>query len=313
MAYTLFMNRPIPSNRSKWLVSSVLAMALSGCITYTGDYANDGYYSSPERYGSYDPGYYGDYYYSAVPSISIIYNFYYGNPFYAYYGCSYWSPYCGWGNNSYAYAFGPGYGFGWGHRPYYGYEEHLHPHKSKPKPELPDEPLTEPSREVDTPVALNPIPGFPANPIRTRTKQQSRPTLPVSTGSSTTTVRSPQATADAPQRTTYWRIPQSQRQAAPAYGRKAPVAREEVQIDDNNVQIDPSQTHRSTPVFYRNPNPANSTTAQEPRQDTKIQEPEPQQRYEPRERNTERQLVREPKQVRGGTSRRISAQEDGDP
>lgn len=306
------MNRPIPSKRSKWLVSTVLAMGLSGCITYTGDYANDGYYSSPERYGSYDPGYYGDYYYSAVPSITIIYNFYYGNPFYAYYGCSYWSPYCGWGNNSYAFAFGPGYGFGWGHRPYYGNEEPHHPHKSKPKPELPDEPLTVPSREVDTPVVLNRIPGLPANPILTRQNQQSQSTPPVSTGSSTT-VRSPKATLDAPQRTTYWRIPQTQKQAAPSYGKKAPVAREEDQINENNVQIDPIQSSRSTPIYYRNPIPATSTTVQEPRQDRQKQEPEPQQRYVPRERNTERRLVREPNQVRGGTARRAPAQEDGEP
>jgi hypothetical protein len=313
MAYTLFMNRPIPSNRTKWLVSSVLAMGLSGCITYTGDYANDGYYSSPDRYGSYDPGNYGEYYYSAVPSISISYNFYYGHPFYGFYGCNYWSPYCGWGSNSYAYAFGPGYGFGWGHRPYYGYEERHHPHKPKPKPELPDEPLAPPSIDVDTPVVMNPIRGMPVNPIRTRPKLQSVSTPPVSTGSSHLSGQAPQSTAEAPQRTTYWRIPQNQRQAVPAYGRKVPVAREEVQIDDADDQINRSQPPRPAPVFYRNPKPANNTAVQEPRQIAIKQEPEPQQRIETRERSLERQLVREPTQVRSGSSRRVSVQEDGDP
>ncbi len=152
----------------KCLLGLFVSFALSGCVTYTSEYANDGYYSSPndsyndygdDYYGdpdagyddyNYDDGYYGNtgnygqYSYGSggFSSISISFNFgpsfsrygYYPS-YYGYSQCSHWSAYCYSGYNpSY------GYGYGWGYNPYYSYNPH-HPkphHNPKPKPKPPE-------------------------------------------------------------------------------------------------------------------------------------------------------------------------------
>lgn len=139
------------------LIVGTASLALSGCITYSSEYANDGYYSSPDdRYGDYgdnyygspdtyygdygyggdgyygNPGNYGQYSYGSggYSSISFIFNFgpsysryrYYPS-YYGYYQCSPWSAYCDGGYNS---------GYGWGYPPHYSY--YPRHHKPKPKP-----------------------------------------------------------------------------------------------------------------------------------------------------------------------------------
>ena len=138
----------------KCLLGLFASFALSGCVTYTSEYANDGYYSSPDDsysdygddyYGDPDIGYddyandgyygnsgnYGQYSYGSggFSSISFSFNFgprysHYRNypSYYGYYQCSPWSAYC------YS-AYNPSYG--WGYTPYY---VHHHHHNPKPKP-----------------------------------------------------------------------------------------------------------------------------------------------------------------------------------
>lgn len=151
----------------KYLLGLIASLALSGCVTYTSDYANDGYYSSPDDsysdygddyYGDPDVGYdnyandgyygnsgnYGQYSYGsgAFSNISISFNFgpsfsHYGYypSYYGYAQCSPWLAYCYGGHHS---------GYGWGYPRYYGYNTyHPQPHhnpkpKPKPKPKPPE-------------------------------------------------------------------------------------------------------------------------------------------------------------------------------
>jgi hypothetical protein len=292
------MNRPTPSNYSKWLVTSVFAMGLSGCITYTGDYANDGYYSSPDRYASYDPGYYGDYYYSAVPSISISNNFYFGIPFYSYYRCNYWSPYCGGFYPGYGYAYGPGYGFGWGHGPYYGYQEPHHHHKPKPPRDKP----APPDSGVGQPVVQKPVRSYPGYVLRGQPILKAQtPTPPVSTGASNPAINVPSAT-DETQKTSYWRIPQNQqrRQGEPIVRRSAPQQREDLQTDGDYVRVERATDKGNTQIRVSNPMPIAAPVTQVSPSDT------------PPERQ-QRKPDREPKQARGTPIHKKTVENDGDP
>ena len=299
------MDRPATS-RLKSLSGALLALALSGCITYSGEYANDGYYSSPARGNAYayNDGYYGDYYYSAVPRIIISYNLFFGYPYYGYGGCSYWSPYCGliYPGYAYGYAYGPGYGFGWGQRPHdgYGYQGPRPRHPPQPNPGLPYED-TPPSTGVDTPVVQNPIRGFPVNPIRGRPRLQSLPaTPPVATGSAPAVVKTaPNPVKDVSQRTTYWRIPINQGAPAPVARRVALTRPEDVAFEADNEYV---QVERAAPAGYtqvRNVYPANAVVpvpVQTPvTQDTWQAAPEVRQE---RQEHHERRAAREQKQVR---------------
>lgn len=294
------MHRKIAS-RLKWLAGTLLALGLSACITYTGEYANDGYYSAPIRGNAYNDGYYGDYYYSAVPTINISYNLFFGYPFYSYAGCRYWSPYCGlfYPGYGYGYGYGPGYGFGWGNGPHYGHQNPPHHHKPKPPHNRPD-PVG-----GGRPIVKQPNRPLPVNPVRGRPQQQFQsPTPPVSTGSSTQVVTAPPATANAPSKTVYWRIPADQRQAAPIVRRDAPVQREDNQPDAEYVQVERTPRAGNYPVRYRQADPAaiaeTLPVAQEAQQDAK---PERQ----------ARQAVREPKQARDVPQRKVNVDTVEDP
>lgn len=298
MAYTLIMNKPIPSNRLKWLASPVLAMGLSGCITYTGNYANDGYYSSPDRYASYDPGYYGDYYYSAVPSISISYNYFFGIPFYGFNRCSYWSPYCGGFYPGYGYAYGPGYGFGWGYGPYYGYQEPHHHHKPKPPRDKP----TPPDSGIGQPIGQKPVRSYPGFVLRGQPILKAQtPTPPVSTGASNPAISAPN-TADAAQNSNYWRTPQNQqrRSAQPIVRRSEAPHREDFQTEGDYVSAGRAPNKGNAQIRLNHPKPVTAPI-------TPASPPDA-----PREQK-QRQPDREPKQARGTPIHKKAVDNDGDP
>jgi len=154
----------------KLLLCALASLSMSGCVTYTSEYANDGYYSSPgdsyyddygddQYYGS--PGNYGQYSYGSggYSNISITFNFGGGYPYYSYYPsyygysqCSPWSVYC----------YGGHPGYGWGHQPYYGYYPH-HPRPSRPHPKPKPNP---PKHDSDNPEQNAGQPGFhPGYPV----------------------------------------------------------------------------------------------------------------------------------------------------
>lgn len=151
---------------------AVTALCLGGCVTVNEQYADEGYFSSPNNgysYGS-DNGYYGSdntyysdygqYYYSPYrPTIHFSFNFFFGSPYY--YG---YSPYgsC-WYSNCY------------GYYPYYG---GYHPHRPKPpkndngpKPPKPPKPVY-PIVDRDGPI--RPGPGW-----QPRTRQSAKTVAPV--------------------------------------------------------------------------------------------------------------------------------------
>lgn len=139
-------------------ILALAALTLGGCITVTEQYADEGYFSSPNNgyssggdngyYGSDNTYYsdYGQYYYSPYrPTINFSFNFFFGSPYY--YG---YSPYgsC-WYSNCYG---------------YYPYHNPHRPHRPKPpkndngpkppKPPKPDYPI------VDRDGPLRPGPGW---------------------------------------------------------------------------------------------------------------------------------------------------------
>ena len=137
---------------------AVAALCLSGCVTMTEQYADEGYFSSPNNgyseggdngyYGNDNTYYsdYGQYYYSPYrPTLNFSFNFFFGSPYY--YG---YSPYgsC-WYSNCY------------GYYPYYGEHRPHHPKPPKndngpkpPKPPKPDYPI------VDRDGPIRPGPGW---------------------------------------------------------------------------------------------------------------------------------------------------------
>ncbi len=292
-------------NRGKWLAGALLALASGGCITYSGDYADDGYYSSPDRGNAYNDGYYGDYYYSAVPTINISYNLFFGYPFYGYGGCGFWSPYCGLWYPGYGYGYGPGYGFGWGHGPYYGHQPHHH-HKSKPKPTPPQDTPSPPDQQAGQPIVKRPIralPGYLARPVQPQRNAAATP--PVSTG--TPSEQAAPATNAVP-RTTQWRIPANQRPAAPVAGRgnvpaqrlrtqpeipsPQPVRREYVRLDADEAPPTRATGRGAAPAISTNrPAPAVATAPE----------------------RTPSPVVREPKPAREKPIRKATVTEDADP
>lgn len=298
--------------RGKWLAGALLALASGGCITYSGDYADDGYYSSPDRGSVYNNGYYGDYYYSAVPTISISYSLFFGYPFYGYGGCGYWSPYCGLFYPGYGYGYGPGYGFGLGHGPYYGHQPHHH-HKPKPKPRPPYEQPTIPDSGMASPIVERPLRAVPEDSIRARTQWRSRSvTRPVSTGNTAVAIAAaPPPVTNAVPKTTLWRIPANQRQDAPMAGRgnvpaqrlrtqpeipsPQPVRREYVRLDADEPPVTRVPVRGSEPVRANRQSPAVEA----------VQDVAPE--------RTPRTVVREPKPVREKPTRKASATEDADP
>ena len=282
--------------RWKWLAGAMLAVASGGCITYSGDYANDGYYSSPDRGNAYHDGYYGDYYYSAVPTINISYNLFFGYPLYGYGGCGYWSPYCGMLYPAYGY----GYGVGWGHPPYYGYQPHP-PYKPKPKP--PHNTPSAPDPQDGQPIVKRPIralPGYMARPTRSQTSQAATP--PVSTGAPS------ESATDATPITAYRRAPANdgrgltaaERDAIPVRSVRAqpeipspqPIGRQFVRLDTDEAPATRAPSRDAAPAISASrPAPAIEPSPARP--------PPP--------------AVREPKPVRDKPQRKATAAEDVDP
>lgn len=137
---------------------ALAALTLGGCVTVTEQYADEGYFSSPNNgyssggdngYYSSDNTYYSDYgqyYYSPYrPTLNFSFNFFFGSPYY--YG---YSPYgsC-WYSNCY------------GYYPYHGEHRPHHPKPPKdnngpkpPKPPKPDYPI------VDRDGPIRPGPGW---------------------------------------------------------------------------------------------------------------------------------------------------------
>lgn len=298
--------------RCKWLAGALLVLASGGCITYTGDYADDGYYGSPDRGNAYNDGYYGDYYYSAVPTINISYSLFFGYPYSSYAGCGYWSPYCGWLYPGYGYGYGSGFGFGWGHGPYYGHPPHHHPPKPKPKP--PHDTPTPPEQPPGQAIVKRPIralPGYMARPVQTQRNPAA--TQPVSTGTPSESIV-PAPMDDAAPKTTYWRIPANQRQAVPVSGRGTlpargvnaqpeipnpqPVRREFVRLDADGTPVMRITGRGAVPAPATKPAPA-ADAAQDSPQMTPERAPRP--------------VAREPKPAREKPMRKATATEDADP
>ena len=297
--------------RCKWLAGTLLVLASSGCITYTGDYTDDGYYGSPDRGNAYNGGYYGDYYYSTVPTINISYSLFFGYPYSGYAGCGYWSPYCGWlypgYGYGYGYGYGSGFGFGWGHGPYYG-------HHPKPKPKPPHDAPTSPEQQPGQPVVKRPIralPGYMARPVQAQRNPTA--TQPVSTGTpSESVVTAPMVNA-AP-RTTYWRIPANRQPADPAAERGVmpaqrmraqpeipspqPARREYVRFDADGAAVTRINGRSAAPAPANKPAPAADAA-----QDSPQTAPE----------RTPRPVAREPKPAREKPMRKATATEDADP
>lgn len=143
---------------------ALAALTLGGCVTVTEQYADEGYFSSPNNgySGGGDNGYYGSdntyysdygqYYYSPYrPTLNFSFNFFFGSPYY--YG---YSPYgsC-WYSNCY------------GYYPYHGEHRPHHPKPPKndngpkpPKPPKPDYPI------VDRDGPIRPGPGWQPRPRR---------------------------------------------------------------------------------------------------------------------------------------------------
>jgi hypothetical protein len=137
---------------------AVAALTLSGCVTVTEQYADEGYFSSPNNgySGGGDNGYfssdntyysdYGQYYYSPYrPTINFSFNFFFGSPYY--YG---YSPYgsC-WYSNCYGY-----YPYHGGHRPYHPKPPKNDNGPKPPKPPKPGDPI------VDRDGPVRPGPGW---------------------------------------------------------------------------------------------------------------------------------------------------------
>ena len=136
-------------------ILALAALTLGGCMTVTEQYADEGYFSSPNNgySGGGDNGYYGSdntyysdygqYYYSPYrPTINFSFNFFFGSPYY--YGYSRYGS-C-WYSDCY------------GYYPYYGPHR---PHRPKPpkddkgpKPPKPDYPI------VDRDGPMRPGPGW---------------------------------------------------------------------------------------------------------------------------------------------------------
>ncbi len=146
---------------------AVAALTLSGCVTVTEQYADEGYFSSPNNgySGGGDNGYfssdntyysdYGQYYYSPYrPTINFSFNFFFGSPYY--YG---YSPYgsC-WYSNCYGY-----YPYHGGHRPYHPKPPKNDNGPKPPKPPKPDYPI------VDRDGPVRPGPGWQPRVRRTAT------------------------------------------------------------------------------------------------------------------------------------------------
>ena len=296
-----------------WLGSALLVSGLSGCITYTGEYTDDGYYGSPTGGSTYSQGYYGDYYYSAVPTISISYNLSFGYPYYGYVGCRYWSPYCSlfYPGYGYGYGYGPGYGFGWGYPPYYGYQPPHRPHH-KPKPKPPGEQHNPPPTQQ--PIVrgrpIRALPGYLAHPKPQQRAQSQLATQPVPNGSSKPVIVTPAAPAGTPaQRTTTWRIPVNQRPAAPMVRPDAPAQREDNRTGTgygkivDYAQVEHAPRAGNPPVRINNPKPVNMSgpaVTQDVRPDTAPERPA-------------RQVVREPKQAPAVQSRKADVSTGEDP
>jgi hypothetical protein len=307
--------------RCKWLAGTLLVLASGGCITYTGDYytggyADDGYYGSPDRGTAYSSGYYGDYYYSAVPAINISYSLFFGYPYSSYAGCGYWSPYCGWWypGYGYGYGYGSGFGFGWGHGPYYGHQPHHHHPKPKPKhkpPHVTPPPPEQPPGQAIVKRPTRVLPEYTTRPV----KAQRIPavTQPVSTGTpSESIVTAPMAGAIP--KTTYWRIPANRRQAVPVSGRGTlpardvnarpeipspqPVRREFVRLDADAAPVTRIAERGTVPVLANKPAPAADAGRDSPQM-----APE----------RAPRPVVRDPKPSREKPARKASVSEDADP
>lgn len=274
--------------RLKWLGGALLVLGSGGCITYSGEYANDGYYGSPDTGNAvaYGSGYYGDYYYSAVPTINISYNLFFGYPLYGYAGCRYWSPYCSlfYPGYGYGYGYGPGYGFGWGHPPYYGYQPPHRPHP-KPKPRPPNEQHNPPPTQQPI-VRGRPIRALPGNQAHpTPQAPQQAATAPVSTGTRHPALPITQPAVEAPAvKTVYWRIPQN-RQTIPA---PQPVRRQITRLEADDHPALPRSTNDIAPVRVNAPAPIPVVAAEasEDRQSTppqrQVREPKPSRQANPR-------------------------------
>lgn len=209
--------------KTKWLFGVLASLALTGCVTYTSEYANDGYYSSPQDryndygdayYGNPDPSYddydyddgyygnsgnYGQYSYGSggYSSISFTFNFgpsysHYRNypSYYGYNQCSPWSAYC------YS-AFNSGYGNSWGYMPYYVHHHHHHDPKPKPPKHQDDHPKQNPGQPGFDPRypivdrADGPRPRQPQyRPVNTAPQQQGQ-TQPIANGGTPNTPQYP--------------------------------------------------------------------------------------------------------------------------
>lgn len=139
-------------------IIALAALSLSGCVTMSEQYADEGYFSSPNNgySGGGDNGYYssdntyysdyGQYYYSPYrPTINFSFNFFFGSPYY--YG---YSPYgsC-WYSNCYGY-----YPYHGAHRPHRPKPPKDDNSPKPPKPPKPDYPI------VDSDGPVRPGPGW---------------------------------------------------------------------------------------------------------------------------------------------------------
>lgn len=305
------------------LAGLVLALTGGGCATYyPAGYANDGYYGAPDYgysgYGSgnygryhYDDRYYGnDYYgndhYSYVPAVVISYTLIFGNPYYGYAGCAYWSPYCRWYFPSYGYGYGYGFGYGHGHGYGYGYGWGRPPQGTRPKPKPPQQDNPPPAQEpIVRGRPIRALPGRLAHPETPTTAQRATP--PVGTGAATPpAVTSPNPTPPADNlpvpRTVYWRVPPNRRLGQPDIPAQRPVAREFVRIEaDDDNQGPRSPARNAAPERNRQsaPAPVNDEPSKQMPDAPSRQSPPP--------------PAREPKPAREKPLRKASANEDADP
>lgn len=312
------------------LAGLLLALAGGGCVTYyPAGYANDGYYGAPDYgysgYGSgnygryhyddryYGNSYYGNYHYGDVPAVVISYAMVFGNPYYGYAGCAYWSPYCRWYFPGYGYGYGFGYGhayghahgygfgYGWGRPPHGGYRP---PQGTQPKPPQHDNPPPA-QQPIVRGRPIRALPGRLAHPDAPTAAQMATP--PVGTGAAIPPAvnppnRTPPADSLPVPRNVYWRAPPNRRLGQPDIPAQRPMAREFVRIeaDDGNQgprspgrNAAPGSNRQSAPAPV-NDEPAQQTPDAPPRQSA----PPP---------------AREPKPVREKPLRKATANEDADP
>lgn len=310
------------------LAGLLLALTGGGCATYQpAGYSNDGYYGAPD-YGNssngsdyygryyyddryYGNDYYGSYHYGNVPVVVIGYTLIFGNPYYGYAGCAYWSPYCRWYFPGYGYGYGFGYGYGYGHGHGYGYGWGRPAHggyrppqgmPAKPKPPRHDNPS--PAQPIVRGRPIRALPGRLAHPESPTSAQSSTP--PVGTGSATTpAVNPPVVTSPADNlpvpRDVYWRVPANRRLGQPDIPAQRPVRREfaGVEADDDNPDRR-SPGHNAGPGRNRPaaPVPVNDEPAQRAPDAPSRQSPPP---------------AREPKPVREKPLRKTTANEDAEP